>query len=359
MPNWVYNTLRVKGTKKRLTQFAWAIGSPSAAIDWTKLATVVPMTWDARDERRTGELEVDGHDLVYRFDTAWNPRPQLIEDLAVRYPDLGFELHYVEEGPAFAGAVVYTQGRKVGESYLGDGEERAFFEPYDEDDDDGEFDYDAMTASVLERARAGETIDWEVRRQSAAQARKAAEEQVAAQAGEQLHEAVARIQGDVALRRDAQRRNEILIPLASRTGPGLSAIPKAWWNDDLLVAFLLEQYEQAKLIPSSLCTETLVDKLLAVEGRGYAGLYPIPSLKVGLRNEQQAITYVKKAPGSLGTVPRALRTHRVSEHAVQGDGAALEHVTKALRTAALSDAAVANKGAALEFVPAALKTADM
>ena len=359
MPNWVYNTLRVKGTKKRLTQFAWAIGSPSAAIDWTKLATVVPMTWDARDERRTGELEVDGRDLVYRFDTAWNPRPQLIEDLAVRYPDLGFELHYVEEGPAFAGAVVYTQGRKVGESYLGDGEERAFFEPYDEDDDDGEFDYDAMTASVLERARAGETIDWEARRQSAAQARKAAEEQVAAQAGEQLHEAVARIQGDVALRRDAQRRNEILIPLASRTGPGLNAIPKAWWNDDLLVAFLLEQYEQAKLIPSSLCTETLVDKLLAVEGRGYAGLYPIPSLKVGLRNEQQAITYVKKAPGSLGKVPRALRTHRVCEHAVQGDGAALEHVPKALRTAALSDAAVANKGAALEFVPAALKTADM
>ena len=153
MPNWVYNTLRVKGTKKRLTQLAWAIGSPSAAIDWTKLATVVPMTWDARDERRTGELEVDGRDLVYRFDTAWNPRPQLIEDLAARYPDLRFELDYVEEGPAFAGAAVYAQGRKVGESYLGDGEEQAFFEPYDEESDDGEWDYDGMTASLLERAR--------------------------------------------------------------------------------------------------------------------------------------------------------------------------------------------------------------
>ena len=359
MPNWVYNTLRVKGTKKRLTQFAWSIGSPSAPVDWTKLATVVPMTWDARDERSTGELEVDKRDLVYRFSTAWNPRPQMIEDLAARYPDLRFELHYVEEGPAFAGAAVFAQGRKVGESYLGDGEEHAFFEPYDEDEDDGEWDYDGMTASVLARARAGETIDWEARRQSAAQARKAAEEQVAAQAGEQLQEAVARIRGDAALRRDAERRNEILIPLASRTGPGLGAIPKAWWNDDLLVAFLLEQSEQAKLIPASLCTETLVDKLLAVEGRGYAGLYPIPSLKVGLRHERQALAYVKQAPGSLGQVPRALRTAKVCEHAVRGDGAALEHVPKALRTAALCDAAVANKGAALEFVPAALKTADM
>jgi hypothetical protein len=359
MPNWVYNTLRVKGTKKRLTQLAWAIGSPSAAIDWKKLATVVPMTWDTRDERSTGELEVDGRDLVYRFDTAWNPRPQLIEDLAARYPDLGFELHYVEEGPAFAGAAVFSQGRKVGESYLGDGEEHAFFEPYDEESDDGEWDYDAMTASVLERARAGETIDWEARRQRAVQARKAVEEQVALQAGEQLQQAVARIKRDAALRQNSERRNEILIPLASRTGPGLGAIPKAWWNDDLLVAFLLEQHEQAKLIPASLCTETLVDKLLAVEGRGYAGVYPIPHLKVGLRTERQALAYVKQAPGSLGHVPRALRTARVCEQAVRGDGEALEHVPKSLRTAALCDVAVANKGAALEFVPAALKTAQM
>ncbi len=359
MPNWVYNTLRVKGTKKRLTQFAWSIGSPSAPVDWTKLATVVPMTWDARDERSTGELEVDKRDLVYRFSTAWNPRPQLIEDLAARYPDLGFELDYVEEGPAFAGAAVFAQGRKVGEAYLGDGEERDFFEPYDDDEFDGEWDYDGMTASLLARARAGETIDWDARRQRAKQARKAAEQQVAAEAGEQLSQAVARIQGDAALRKDPRRRNEILIPLASRTGPGLGAIPKAWWNDDLLLAFLLEQYEQAKLIPAALCTETLVDKLLAVQGRGYAGLYPIPSLKVGLRNERQALAYVKEAPGSLGKVPRALRTAKVCEHAVRGDGAALEHVPKALRTAALCDAAVANKGAALEFVPAALKTADL
>jgi hypothetical protein len=359
MPNWVYNTLRVKGTKKRLTQFAWAIGSPSAAIDWTQLATVVPMTWDARDERRTGELEVDGRDLVYRFDTAWNPRPQLIEDLAARYPDLRFELDYVEEGPAFAGAAVFAQGRKVGESYLGDGEEQAFFEPYDEESDDGEWDYDAMTASLLKRAHAGELIDWDARRQRAQEARKAAEQQVAAEAGEQLSQAVAHIQGDPTLRKDPRCRNEILIPLASLTGPGLGAIPKAWWNDDLLVAFLLQQYEQAKLIPAALCTATLVDKLLAVKGQGYAGLYPIPSLKVGLRNQRQALAYVKQSPGSLGQVPRALRTAQVCELAVRGDGAALEHVPKALRTAALCNAAVANKGAALEFVPAALKTADM
>jgi len=359
MPNWVYNNLRVKGTKKRLTQFAWTIGSPKAVIDWNKLATVIPMTWDERDERSSGELEVDKRDLVYRFSTAWNPRPQMVEDLAARFPDLGFEMSYVEEGPAFAGAMVFAQGRKFGESYLGDGEECAFFEPYDEDEFDGEWDYDGMIASLLERARAGETIDWEARRQKAAQAHKAVEEQLAVQAYEQLQEAVARIKSDASLRRDTQRRNEILIPLASSTGPGLGVIPKAWWNDDLLLAFLLKQHEQAKLIPASLCTETLVDKLLGVEGQGYVGLYPIPYLKVGLRNEQQALTYVSKDPVSLGRVPRALRTDRVCELAVQADGEALEHVPKSLRTAALCDAAVTNKGAALAFVPAALKTAEM
>ncbi|MFY8102480.1 MAG: hypothetical protein ACOVK6_00130 [Ramlibacter sp.] len=359
MPNWVYNTLRIKGTKKRLTQFAWAIGSPKAPLDWTQLAAVIPMTWDSRDERSNGELEVDGRDLVYRFDTAWNPRPQMIEDLAVQYPDLGFELHYVEEGPAFAGATVFAQGRKVGEAFLGDGEERAFFEPYSEDEYDGEWDYDGMTASLLERARAGEAIDWDARRKRARQAREEAEEQAAAQEGERLKEAVTRIKRDPALRQDPQRRNEILIPLASRTGPGLSAIPKAWWNDDLLVAFLLEQDQQAKLIPASLCTESMVDKLLAVEGRGYAGIYPISKLKIGLHNERQALAYVTQAPGSLNDVPRALRTARVCEQAVQGDGKALEHAPKALRTAALCEAAVAEDGAALAFVPPALKTAEM
>ncbi len=361
MPNWVYNTLRVKGTKKRLTQFAWAIGSPEAAFDWEKLATVIPNTWDSRDERSTGELEVEGRDLVYRFNTAWNPQTQIIEDLAARYPDLQFELHYVEEGPAFAGAAVFARGVKVGEAFVGDGEERAFFEPYDEDEEegDGEWDYAGMTASLLERARAGETIDWEARRERATQARKAAEEQVASEAGEQLQQAVARIQADPRLRQDPRRRNEILIPLARRTGPGLAVIPKAWWNDELLVAFLLEQSEQAKLIPASKCTETLVDKLLATTGRGYVGLYPIPYLKVGLRNERHALAYVKQAPGSLDKVPRALRTVRVCEQAVRGDGAALEHVPRALRTAALCDRAVTNKGDALAFVPAALKTASL
>ncbi len=359
MPNWVYNTLRVKGTKKRLTQFAWAIGSPEAPLDWTRLATVIPMTWDSRDERRAGELEVDGRDLVYRFDTAWNPRPQMVEDLSSQYPDLGFELHYVEEGPAFAGAAVFAQGRKIGEAYLGDGEEQAFFEPYGEDEYDGEWDYDGMTASLLERARAGEVIDWDARRKRAQQAREEAEEQAAVEEGDRLNEAVHRIRRDPALRQDVQSRNEILIPLAGRTGPGLSAIPKAWWNDDLLVAFLLEQYQQATLIPASLCTESLVDKLLAVEGRGYAGIYPISKLKVGLRNERQALAYVKRSPGSLKSVPRPLRTAPVCEQAVQGDGKALEHVPKALRTAALCEAAVAQDGAALAFVPPALKTAEM
>lgn len=361
MPNWVYNTLRVKGTKKRLTQFAWAIGSPEAAIDWEKLATVIPNTWDSRDERSTGELEVEGRDLVYRFNTAWNPQTQIIEDLAARYADLQFELHYVEEGPAFAGAAVFARGVKVGEAFVGDGEERAFFEPYDEDEEegDGEWDYAGMTASLLKRARAGETIDWEARRERVTQARKAAEEQVASEAGEQLQQAVARIQADPQLRQDPRRRNEILIPLARRTGPGLAVIPKAWWNDDLLVAFLLEQHQQAKLIPASKCTETLVDKLMAVKGRGNAGFYPIPHLKVGLRNERQAMEYIRQSPGALGLVPRVLRTARVCEQAVSKKGEALEHVPRDLRTAALCDLAVTKKGAALAFVPAALKTAEM
>jgi len=361
MPNWVYNTLRVKGSKKQLTDFAWAIGSPETPLDWTKLAAFADVTWDSRDERSNGELEVDDRDLVYRFNTAWNSRPQLIEDLARGYFELSFELSYLEEGPAFAGAAVFGQGKKIGESYVGDGEQWEFFEPYDDDDDsgfDGEWDYDRMVTTLLERARAGEAIDWDARRQRAEQARAAADVQRAAEAGDRLTEAVNRIQGDPALRANAKRRNAMLIPLAAATGRGLNAIPKAWWNDDLLVAFLLEQPESARLIPAPLCTEKLVDKLLAVK-RGFAGLYPIGDLKVGLRNERQALAYVKQDPGALDHVPRALRSVRVCERAVRGDGTALEYVPRALRTAQLCSEAVAKNSAALAFVPNALKTADM
>ena len=125
MPNWVYNTLRVKGTKKRLTQFAWAIGSPSAAIDWTKLATVVPMTWDARDERRTGELEVDGHDMAQlcdALDTAENTKGKPTVLIADTVKGKGVSFIEGEQ-------VALTRGLKSGERvvtegalYLQDGE---------------------------------------------------------------------------------------------------------------------------------------------------------------------------------------------------------------------------------------------
>lgn len=360
MPNWVYNTLRVKGSKKRLTHFAWAIGSPSAVINWEQLAELVPMTWDHRDERSSGQLEIKGRDLVYRFDTAWNPRTSMIEDLAGLYPDLTFELHYLEECPEFAGAVVFDKGSKVGEAYLGDGEQFAFFDPYDEDEDDGAWDYNGMFASLLSRAKSGETIDWDERRRNAEQAQKASEEKAAGEAGEKLTQAVSLIKSDPKVRLNPKRINEILIPLASKTGPGLSVIPKTWWNDDLLVAFLLKQSQQAKLIPASMCTEALVDKLMSVKGLGYAGLYPIPYLKVGLRNERQALEYLKQASaGSLRNVPKSLRSAIVCEQAVRRDGKSLEHVPRALRTLELCHLAVENNGEALQFVPAQLKSAEM
>lgn len=98
---------------------------------------------------------------------------------------------------------------------------------------------------------------------------------------------------------------------------------------------------------------------MAVKGRDNAGFYPIPHLRVGLRNERQALEYTRQSPGALGLAPRALRTVRVCEQAVSKKGEALEHVPRSLRTPALCDLAVTNKGAALAFVPAALKTAAL
>lgn len=51
MPNWVNNRLTITGSKNDLKVLSNAIGNNNVPIDFQKLATVVSLMWDARDER--------------------------------------------------------------------------------------------------------------------------------------------------------------------------------------------------------------------------------------------------------------------------------------------------------------------
>lgn len=58
--------------------------------------------WDACDTR----IMVDEADrLTLEFDTAWSPPVPVVETMLEQYPELDFELSYVEEGMGFAGGI--------------------------------------------------------------------------------------------------------------------------------------------------------------------------------------------------------------------------------------------------------------
>jgi len=154
MPNWVYNRLTVLGDAKHLKNLTVAIGGKEEAIDFPKLATVIPRTWDKRDERGGSRLEkIKGGGLVYFFDTAWGARPQLILDLSKVFASLDFELFYIEEIEQFAGVLVCKNGQQLGEAYLGEEELEDFMVSSTEWGDDDEESSEAGVRSTRLRRR--------------------------------------------------------------------------------------------------------------------------------------------------------------------------------------------------------------
>lgn len=101
--------------------------------------------WDVVDLNMDRSSDTE---LTYRFDTAWSPCVPVLEVMASTYPDLVFEVHYIDEGLFFAGTLVYSNGEleldyEVPKEQLKDFAKDIFdFDYYDEDE---EYEEDAET----------------------------------------------------------------------------------------------------------------------------------------------------------------------------------------------------------------------
>ena len=121
MPNWCDNKLRVSGTATDVKRFAEAVRGVDDGkvlpLDFDKL---IPQPADLMDRDSCGVLPswydwrvanwgtkwnvtedtaiepFDGG-LLYLFNTAWNPPIEVIEVAAKQFPDLAFEISYIEE----------------------------------------------------------------------------------------------------------------------------------------------------------------------------------------------------------------------------------------------------------------------
>lgn len=166
MPNWCSNTLQISGCPKQLDEFKSKsiiksgmdvnIFVMDGLITMPKeLAIVEDITpeqkaervakygydnwfdwrfenWGTRTDAHDSEIQEDENGLTIDFTTAWSPVIPYIKQVAKMYPDLIFDLYFMETGEWFAGRVT-AKNEDVNEQYG---------EPMQVDDDGNEVRYD-------------------------------------------------------------------------------------------------------------------------------------------------------------------------------------------------------------------------
>jgi hypothetical protein len=150
MPNWCFNTLKVRGKKHAVDNFKIAAKddtiNPATDLSLAKLypepdykkvkvkATFPGITkrkyarkgeewWDWRVQHWGTKWEIEasiGQEkeykngsklLIYSFDSAWSPPIEWLNKISADYPELKFELYYEEEGVGFKGKTTAIGGR--------------------------------------------------------------------------------------------------------------------------------------------------------------------------------------------------------------------------------------------------------
>jgi hypothetical protein len=145
MPNWSYNSLTVAGTPEDLRSFKHAVcaAEPNAktekraVLDFGRLVPMPPELLEDKGEPANGRLPawyewaVDNWGtkwnawwprlsgtlksgvLSYRFDTAWSPPHEWLDQVAPMFPSLTFHLVYEEELDHFHGEAIWDGGEPI------------------------------------------------------------------------------------------------------------------------------------------------------------------------------------------------------------------------------------------------------
>ena len=374
MPNWVYNRLTVTGDAKNLRNFAEKVGSKGCAINFPKLATVVPRTWDSRDERTDSRVEKIKGGIVYFFDTAWSARPSLIHDLSKAFPILQFELYYIEEVEQFAGCLIFKKGEQQGEAYLGEEELEDFIVPSDEwsEDEDDEEEYSAkeidtkaLEEELHKRARAGGVVDWEARKAKLELLRADAETAALTRIRSYIHD----LTSNPKLHLPKKKTTDEALCKAIRgfesnygyrQHADLDMIPKDYLSEWAALQFCMTNDSNWKKLPKSVQTQSFWDKYIRSK-ETLSPYYNPPLKKVPkkFRSENLIRYALKNDVDALASLQQSERTFERCKLAVECYSQQLEHVPRALRTAALCQIAVNQDGMSLQFVPKNLRTKSL
>ena len=166
MPNWCNNTLEISGCPKQLDEFkSKSIIKSGMDVDIFIMGGCLPMpeelaicegktpeemaerklkygydnwydwrfeNWGTKWDAQDSDIEEDENGLTINFCTAWSPAIPYVKQVAKMYPDLIFDLYFMETGEWFAGRVT-AKNEDVNEQYG---------EPMQVDDNGNEVRYD-------------------------------------------------------------------------------------------------------------------------------------------------------------------------------------------------------------------------
>jgi hypothetical protein len=166
MPNWCSNTLQISGCPKQMDEFiSKSIVKSAMDIDIFLMDGLIKMpeelaiceeitpeekaermakygydnwydwrfeNWGSKWDAQESYITEEENGWTINFDTAWSPAIPYIKQVAKMYPDLIFDLYFMETGEWFAGRVT-AHNEEVNEQYG---------EPMQVDDDGNEVRYD-------------------------------------------------------------------------------------------------------------------------------------------------------------------------------------------------------------------------
>ena len=166
MPNWCSNTLQISGCPKQMDEFKkMSIIKSEKNLDIFTMNGLVTMpeelaicegltpeqiverrikyghdnwydwrfeNWGTKWDANDSDIEEDEKGLEINFCTAWSPAIPYIKQVSKMFPDLVFDLYFMETGEWFAGRVT-AKNEDVNEQYG---------EPMQVDDDGNEVRYD-------------------------------------------------------------------------------------------------------------------------------------------------------------------------------------------------------------------------
>jgi hypothetical protein len=122
MPNYCHNRLVIEGADKELDRLARAVADPTSEDENTRFsyARIAPLVGGEDEGEAWGSTSLyclkvlrSRRELVYEFESAWDPPCAVIDRLAQAWPGLTFELVFVEPLTDRYGTRYYKEGART------------------------------------------------------------------------------------------------------------------------------------------------------------------------------------------------------------------------------------------------------